>query len=91
MPFGITHLLIIFVIIHHLLLPGGSDGKESVCKAGDMGSISGLGGSSGEENGIPLQYSCLENPVDRRAWQATVHSITVGHDCACMCQLSSHV
>ena len=67
MPFGITHLLIIFLIIHHLLLPGGSDGKESACKAGDMDSISGLGRSSGEENGIPLQYSCLENPMDPRS------------------------
>ena len=68
MPFGITHLLIIFVIIHHLLLPGGSDGKESACKAGDMDSISGLGRSSGEENGIPLQYSCLENPIGYSPW-----------------------
>ena len=51
--------------------PGGSDGKESVCKAGDLGLIPGSGRSSGEENGKPL-YSCLENPMDRGAWQATV-------------------
>ena len=44
--------------------PGGSDGKESVCNAGDPGSISGLGRSPGEGNGSPLQYSCLENPMD---------------------------
>ena len=47
--------------------PGGSDGKASACK-GDPGSIAGLGGSPGEGNGNPLQYSCLENPMDRRAW-----------------------
>ena len=45
--------------------PGGSDGKASVYNAGDPGSIPGLGRSSGEENGNPLQYSCLENPMDR--------------------------
>ena len=44
--------------------PGGSDGKESVYNAGDPGSISGLGRSPGEGNGSPLQYSCLENPMD---------------------------
>ena len=43
-------------------------GKESTCSAGHTGSISGLGGSTGEGNGNPLQYSCLENPVDRGAW-----------------------
>ena len=50
------------------LLPWGSDGKASVCSAGDLGSISGLGRSPGEGNGSPLQYSCLENPMDHRAW-----------------------
>ena len=44
--------------------PGGSDGKESTCSAGDLGSILGLGRSPGEGNGNPLQYSCLENPLD---------------------------
>ena len=44
--------------------PGGSDGKASVCNAGDLGSIPGLGRSPGEGNGSPLQYSCLENPMD---------------------------
>ena len=52
--------------------PGGSDGKESACKAGDLGSIPGLGRSPGEENGFPLQYSCPENSMDRKAWQAIV-------------------
>ena len=54
---------------------GGSDSKESACNAGDMGSISGLGRSPGEGNGYPLQYSCLENPMDGEAWWATVHGV----------------
>ena len=56
--------------------PGGSDCNESACNVGDQGLISGLGISLGEGNGNPLQYSCLENPMDRAAWQATVHGIT---------------
>ena len=48
--------------------PGGSDGKASGYNAGDLGSIPGSGRSSGEGNGTPLQYSCLENPMDRGAW-----------------------
>ena len=56
-------------------LPGGPDGKESACNAGDPGSTSGLGRSPGGGNGNPLQYSCLENPMDRGAWWATVHEI----------------
>ena len=55
--------------------PGGSDGKASACNAGDPSSIPGLGRSPGEGNGNPLQYSCLENPTDGRAWQATVHGV----------------
>ena len=53
--------------------PGGSDSKESACSAGDMGLIPGSGRSPGEGNGYPLQYSCLENPMDRGVWCATVH------------------
>ena len=45
--------------------PGGSDGKQSACNAGDLGSVPGSGRSPGEGNGYPLQYSCLENPMDR--------------------------
>ena len=56
--------------------PGGSDGKASVYHAGDLGSIPGSGRSPGEGNGNPLQYSCLENPMDRGAWRATVHGVT---------------
>ena len=53
-----------------------SDGKEPACNAGDLGSIPGLGRSPGEGNGNPLQCSCLENPIDRGAWWATVHEVT---------------
>ena len=48
-------------------IPGGSEGKASACNAGDLGLIPGLGRSPGEGNGNPLQYSCLENPMDRGA------------------------
>ena len=62
-----THTLIIF--------PGGSAGKESACNAGDPGLIPGLGRSPGAGNGNPLQYSCLENPMDREARWAIVHGV----------------
>ena len=52
----------------YLGFPGGSEVKASACNAGDLGSIPGLGRSPGEGNGNPLQYSCLENPVDGGAW-----------------------
>ena len=55
--------------------PGDSDGKESACSAGDRGSIPGLGRPPGEGNGNPLQYSCLENPMDGGPWQAIVHGV----------------
>ena len=60
----------------HFEFPGGSDGKESACNAGDLGLIPGSGRSLGGGSGNPLQYSCLENPLDGEAWQATVHAIT---------------
>ena len=56
--------------------PGGSDDKESACNAGDLDLIPGLGWYPEEGNSYPLQYSCLENPMDRGAWQATVHKVT---------------
>ena len=56
--------------------PGGSDSKEFACNVGDLGSIPGLGRSSGEGNSNPLQYSCLENPIDSGAWKTTVHGVT---------------
>ena len=55
--------------------PHGSDSKESTCNAGDLGSIPGSGRSPGEGDGNPLQYSCLENPMDRGAWWATVRGV----------------
>ena len=56
--------------------PGGSDGKESACNVGDQGSMLGSGRYSGEGNSNPLQYSCLENPMDRGAWRAAVCGVT---------------
>ena len=61
-----------------LNLPGGSDDKESVCNAGDPGSIPRLGRYPGEGNGYPFQYACLDNSMDKGAWQATVHGVTKG-------------
>ena len=55
--------------------PGGSEVKASVCNVGDLGSIPGSGRSPGEGNGNPLQYYCLENPMDGGAWWATVHGV----------------
>ena len=53
----------------------GLSGKESTWQAGDMGSVPGLGRSPGEENGNPLQYSCLGKPMDRGAWSATIYGV----------------
>ena len=55
--------------------PGGSDNKESACNAGDPGLIPGSGKSPGEGHDYPHQYSCLENSMERGAWQATVHGV----------------
>ena len=60
--------------------PGGSEVKASASNAGDPGSIPGLGRSPGEGNGNPLQYSCLENPMDGEAWWATVHGVAKESD-----------
>ena len=56
--------------------PGGTDGKESAYNTGDISSVSGFGRCPGEGNGYPLRYSCLENSMDRGAWQATVYVIS---------------
>ena len=56
--------------------PGGSDSKESTCNTEDLGSIPELGRSPGGGNGNPLQYSCLEKPMDRGAWRVPVHGVT---------------
>ena len=63
----------------YYMLPGGSDGKESSCNAKDLGSL--FGQEDPLEKGLgPLQYSCLENSIDRETWWATVHGIRVRHD-----------
>ena len=63
--------------------PNSSVGKKFAGSTGDLGSVSGLGRFPGEGNGNPLPYSCLEIPIDREAWQGTVHGVTrVGHDLA---------
>ena len=59
-----------------MVFPGGSVVNLTACNAGDLGSIPGLGRYPEEGNGKALQYSCLENPMDRGAWQATVHGVT---------------
>ena len=64
-----------FIKSKNLSFPGGSDCKASAYNVGDLGSIPGSGRSPGEGNGNPLQYSCLENPMDRGAWWATDHGV----------------
>ena len=63
-------------LMYDLGFPGGSDGKESACSTRDLGLLSGLERSLGDGNGNRLQYSCLENFMDRAAWPATVQGIT---------------
>ena len=68
--------LLQYSIINYSHHAGGSVGKESACKVGDRGSIPGSGRSPGERNSNPLQYSCLKNPLDKRAWWSTIHGVT---------------
>ena len=71
------------IIANTLSFPGSTVGKESACSVGDPGLIPGLGRYHGEGNGNPLQYCCLENPMGRVVWQASVHGAArVGHDLA---------
>ena len=63
------------LINYRISFPGGSDGKESACNAGDLGSIPGLGKSPGEGNGYPLLHSCLENSMDREVWWTTIPEV----------------
>ena len=67
-----------FLWLSNILLgfPSGSDGIESACNEGDLGLIPGLGRSPGEGNGYLLQYSCLEHPIDKGAWWATLYQVT---------------
>ena len=76
-------LLLVCSLFNHktAFCPWSSVSKESACNAGDLGSIPGFERSPGEGNGNPLQYSCLENPMDRGAWRTIVHVVTrVRHD-----------
>ena len=87
-PWNLTHISHLpawlrfrFPRVTALGFPRSSVGKESTCNEADQGSIPRLGRSPGEGNGNPLQYSCLENPMDRGAWRATVQGfVRVGHD-----------
>ena len=73
----IAGITVLFKVLYCKMgFPGGSDSKEPACSTGDPGSILGSGRSSGEGNGNPLQYSCLEHPMDGGAWRATVHGVT---------------
>ena len=84
-----------------MVFRGGSDAKESACSAAGPGLIPGSGRSPGERNGYPLQYSCLENPMDRGAWRATVHGVAKESDtteqlthtavCQCLFLLTSNL
>ena len=71
-----------FILQICLPLHYGSEVKASACNEEHPGSIPGLGRSPGEGNGNPLQYSCLENPMEGGAWWATVHGVSVGHKLA---------
>ena len=66
---------IVVFLLEYFYFPGSSDGGETAHSAGDPGLIPGLGRSPREANCDPFQYSCLENPMDRGAWQATVHRV----------------
>ena len=74
-----TFIISIYFIndpLSYLGFPGDSDDKESICSAGDLGSLPGLGRSLGGGHGNPLQYSGLENPMDRAAWWVADHGVT---------------
>ena len=74
---GVCKSVVLLLIVEvSPALPKWLSGKDSACNAGDTGSTPGLGRSPGGEHGNPLQYSCLENPMDRGAWQATAKSQT---------------
>ena len=74
-PSHITRISLKTTTILLLSIPGGSDANQSACNAGDLGSVPESGRCPGEGNGNPLQYSCLENPMDRGAWWAIVHGV----------------
>ena len=65
-----------FSLFWVVVIPSGLEGKASACNVGDSGSVPESGRSPGEGDGTPLQYSCLENPMDGGAWEAAVHGVT---------------
>ena len=73
--FGKEYVKAVYCMMLIYLLPGGLEGKASACNAGEPGSIPESGRSPGEGNSIPLQYSCLENPMDRGTWEAAAHGV----------------
>ena len=73
--YAVSKLCLFSLSANGMGFPGGATGKETACNAGDTGSVPESGRSPGGGCGNPLQYSCLENLVDRGAWQATVHEI----------------
>ena len=77
--YPVVHISIAFNLTHRI--PGGSDCKESACSAGDPSSIPGSGRFPRKRNDNPLQYSCLENPMDRGVWWATVHAVAKSQTC----------
>ena len=82
--FSVIVLVCVILIRRFLGFSGGSDSKESACNAGDLGLIPGWGRSIREGNGNPLQYPCLENPMNKGVWWDTVHGVPAE-------QLSMHV
>ena len=78
--------------LYHAVFPHSSVGKESACISRDLGSIPGLGRYSGEGSGNPLHCSCLENPMDKRSLQATVHGVArVRHNLVTKSQIIRHL
>ena len=73
-------IIIVNIFAPNMGFPCSLVGKESACNAGDLGLIPGLGRLPGEGNGNPLQYSCLENLMDRGAWRSIVHGVAERHD-----------
>ena len=81
MMFAVAFSYMAFIV--PLVEAGDSDSKESTCNAGDLGLIPGLGRSTGEGNGYPFQYSCLENSMDRGAWWTRVHGVAKNRTYLC--------
>ena len=75
LTFALCVCVCVYVCVYMCVFPGGSEVKASACNAGDLASIPGSVRSHGEGNGNPLQYSCVENPMDGEAWCATVHGV----------------